>query len=96
MKRVHVERFAEKVARVTGLDSESVYEWLMDVGRDKGRNPCKLQYCFEEGRVWVQGEKHLYRLERYQVPTREAVQMEEGPDYEGAILARQERLFGDW
>ena len=90
MIRKEVMRLARALAEKSGLDADSIYAWLMWTGRDKGIHPKRLELCAGEGIVFVAGERDTTYIERVTAAPQRSRYTEDGPDWEGAILARQE------
>ena len=90
MKRTEVFHMAEKLADASGVNTDSIYSWLMDVGRDKKRNPRLLDVRAVPGMVYLNGERLGYYIEIFPKPANRT-ELYNGPDYENLILARQER-----
>ena len=97
---------AKKLSAQSGMSDGNIYDWLMDVGRGKKINPCKLKYVADIGVVWVEGEHDTNRLEKYLpeqfIYTREGsvprdIGIVSDPAYtdfwENKILARQEKYM---
>lgn len=95
MERKDVRNLAEKLSSVSGLDSDSVYAFLMAAGRYKSKSPTKLDFTTGDGIIFLTGERDNCYLERYtpKVKTAWTPYGETGIDYEGLILARQERYM---
>lgn len=95
MERKDVRNLAEKLSSVSGLDSDSIYAFLMAVGCNKGINPKKLDFTAGDGIIFLTGERDSYYLERYTPKAKTAWTPygETGIDYEGMILARQEKYM---
>lgn len=98
MIRKDVMRLAERLhEECLRISTDTIYYWLMGVGLEKGINPRKLEYITGDGIIFVKGERDINRLETldrangsyYRRPFAEP----DGPDYEGLILARQERYM---
>lgn len=57
--RKDVSRLAEQLSKESGISATCIYEWLMDLGRLKGSNPCKLTFSTLPGTVWHDAENYL-------------------------------------
>ena len=90
MIRKDVYHQAERLNAASGLGTDSIYNWLMDVGRSKSRNPTRLDIRATDGMVYLHGEADDYQLARYVPPLPRCPAQREGTDYEALILARQE------
>lgn len=94
MARRDVMKLAERLSNDSGLKASVIYEWLMDVGKEKGMNPTGLDFGTRYHMVYLMGEHDWYRLEDYAAPKKWKPQ-ECDIDYEQLILARQEQLWMD-
>ena len=92
MIRKDVFRMAENLVFISGINVDAIYAWLMAVGKDRGRNPVKLDIRAESGIVWLADDPDGYRLENFSPPKPEQRRNsdEEALYWEGRILARQE------
>lgn len=63
MYRKDVMKLAESLHEKTSLNTMGIYEWLMDVGREKGINPTKLVLISGDGIVFVENERDYNCLE---------------------------------
>jgi len=95
--RKDVLHLAERLDATADLGVDSIYAFLMWVGRDRNCNPCKLAFTARPGRVSLQADEDSTYLEeapkqatqRLQTPYNEA----EADHYENLILARQEAFM---
>ena len=97
MVRGDVMKLAESLHKKTSLNAEHIYDWLMEVGKDKGINPTKLDLISGDGIVFVRNERDYNCLEcADRIFRRGRFARAFGGDSEGAyywenrILARQE------
>ena len=90
MKRMEVLHMAKRLSDVSGVNTESIYDWLMSVGHDKKKNPRLLDVRAVPGMVYLNGESDGYRIEIFPKPANRTEPCN-GSDYENLILARQER-----
>ena len=90
MNRRDVIRISEELARISGLNEESVRSWVWEVCRCKGTRPGCIPFKAVPGKCYVEGEADRNSIEIYTPPTPWEAPYN-GPDYEDMILARQER-----
>ena len=91
--RKDVMRYADKLSGACGIDSASLYAWLMYLGRDRGVNPRMIPLAVGLGRVQVVGSEDTDYIERF-IPPAPAPSYD-GPDYEELILLRQDAQYDD-
>lgn len=95
MVRRDVMSIAEKLSAKSGIPADSVYFWLMAVGKEYGTNPRNLNIDASAGVVYMVGDSDNNRLENFTSPAPWQAPSG-GPDYEAAILARQDAWWGDY
>lgn len=94
-RRKDVLSLARRLNEKARMDEDSVYYWLMGVGKASGKNPCNLEFDARDGMVYMVGDADNNRIERYVPPTPWQPSYN-GPDYEELILARQDAWWGDY
>ena len=55
--RPDVVDLAMALARESGLGQESVYAWLIELGRARNESPCSIPLCAAPGIVFVDGPR---------------------------------------
>jgi len=93
--RRDVAHIAHVLAYDSGLSVQAVYGWLMDVGHDKGTNPCRLEFHASAGRIVLADDPDSYRLESYRPDQRPARDDGAADYWETRIMERQERYLPD-
>lgn len=91
--RQDIMHYADKLSGACGIDSASLYAWLMDLGKNRGVNPRKIPLAVGLGRVQVVGSEDTNYIERF-IPPAPAPDYD-GPDYEELILERQDSWYDD-
>lgn len=94
MIRKEVFNLATKLSEEAGFDVWTVYDFLMEVGRAKSKNPRLLRFKTANGYIWLDGEYFAFRLEHYR--PREEVRVTNnamGDYYYDLIMERQERYM---
>lgn len=93
--RKDVQSLANKLSAASGIDDAAVYAWLMQVGKDKGCNPRKIDFTIGAGLIFVTGERDTNYIETYKPTLEKWTEPYDGPDYEELILARQDSYCYD-
>ena len=57
--RKDVWHLAEKLHDESGISTDPIYSWLMDLGKLKGINPCRLSFRTANGTVYYDSENYL-------------------------------------
>ena len=89
MIRKDVMKLAEKLHKESGINADHVYLWLMDLGRAKSMNPCRLSFTASAGAIVHDADNYMSScaaMTRKQTPHDDAA----ADFWENAILARQE------
>lgn len=94
--RKDVLKLAEVLSADSGINVESVYDWLMAIGKEEKRNPVNKHFSACYGRIIDKENPDGNRLEIYTPHSNIFSGNSSSADYwENRILARQERYFDD-
>lgn len=91
MIRKDVYRLAATLAADSGMDADTIYDFLMACGKALGRNPSKLPWVAGHGLIFLEGKRDDFYLEPFRPQDRRPTGDDDAARYwEDRILARQE------
>lgn len=89
MIRKDVMHLADRLSAASRINPDNIYSWLMDLGRAKSMNPCRLDYIVSAGSIVYDADNYL--TSRVPRDAKEAPHDAAAADFwENAILERQE------
>lgn len=89
MIRKDVMHLADKLSTASRINPDNIYSWLMDLGRSKSINPCKLSFTASAGSIVYDENNYMsdcLQMTRKQTPHDAAA----ADFWENAILEKQE------
>lgn len=90
MIRREVLNTANKLSAISGIDTNAVYEFLMDCGKAKGLHPNKISFKAGYHIIFIEGERDAFYLETPDFSRTSTADNGKALYWEGQILARQE------
>lgn len=94
--RKDVLKLAIELSADSGINVDSVYNWLMDIGREENVNPTKKSFSAYNGRIIDVEKPDMNSLEIYIPCNNIFSENYSSADYwENRILARQDEYFDD-
>lgn len=88
--RKDVMSLASKLSASSGINADHLYYWLIELGKNRGKNPRYLPIAAARGRVIAMDNPDQDYIELFNPATGESFCDYDGPDYEELILIRQE------